>query len=119
MIGAGDLARMIACLEILTAPTNQLVTVALPGGQQITAPGIGDPQAARAWLLQALTGRRVSEILMLDFDPLAAIPGIDPAQADPGAFVARLRYQQTKIVNVSAPNMRGNCTTCLADCSHP
>ena len=119
VIGAGDLARMIACLEILTAPTNQLVTVALPGGQQITAPGIGDPQAARAWLLQALTGRRVSEILMLDFDPLAAIPGIDPAQADPGAFVARLRYQQTKIVNVSAPNMRGNCTTCLADCSHP
>ena len=102
VIGAEDLTRMITCLEILTAPTSQLVTVTLPGGEELTARGIGDPQAARAWLLQALTGRRVSEILMLDFDPLTAIPGIDPAQAEPGAFVARLRYQQTKIDDVDA-----------------
>ena len=102
VIGPSDLARMIACLEILSAPTSQVVTVALPGGEQVTARGIGDPQAARAWLLQALTGRRVSEILMLDFDPLTAVPGLDPTRVEERAFVARLRYQQTKIDDVDA-----------------
>ncbi len=102
VIGPSDLARMIACLEILSAPTSQVVTVALPGGEEVTARGIGDPQAARAWLLQALTGRRVSEILMLDFDPLTAVPGLDPTRVEEGAFVARLRYQQTKIDDVDA-----------------
>ena len=102
LIGPSDLARMIACLEILSSSTSQVVTVALPGGEEITARGIGDPQAARAWLLQALTGRRVSEILMLDYDPLTAIPGLDPTRIDEGAFVARLRYQQTKIEGVDA-----------------
>ena len=102
VIGPSDLARMIACLEILSGPTSQVVTVALPGGEEVTARGIGDPQAARAWLLQALTGRRVSEILMLDFDPITAVPGLDPDRVEEGAFVARLRYQQTKIDGVDA-----------------
>lgn len=97
VIDATDLARMVTCLDILSAPTTEQVTVTLPAGEEITARGLGDPQAARAWLLQALTGRRVSEILMLDHDPLTSIPGVDPDTADPGSFVARLRYQQTKI----------------------
>ena len=101
MIGPSDLARMIACLEILSSSTSQVVTVALPGGEEITARGIGDPQAARAWLLQALTGRRVSEILMLDYDPLTAIPGLDPTRIDEGAFVARLRYQRPTLVDAT------------------
>ncbi len=60
------------------------------------------PQAARVWLLQALTGRRASEILMLDFDPLSSIPGQErPTDSDdPDAFVAKLRYQQTKVDGV-------------------
>ncbi len=64
--------------------------------------GLGDPQAARVWLLQALTGRRASEILMLDFDPLSSIPGQErPTDSDdPDAFVAKLRYQQTKVDGV-------------------
>lgn len=103
VIDPADLARMVSCLEILSAPTTEQVTVDLPGGQVITARGIGDPQAARAWLLQALTGRRVSEILMLDHDPLLAVPGLNPAEtAQEGAFVARLRYQQTKIDGIDA-----------------
>jgi hypothetical protein len=42
------------------------------------------------------------EILMLDFDPLAPIPGQErPTQSDdPDAFVAKLRYQQTKVDGV-------------------
>ena len=64
-IGAPDMARMVACLPILTTPTTEQVTITLPGGHTITCDGIGDPQAARAWLLQAMTGRRVSEIVHL------------------------------------------------------
>jgi integrase len=59
--------------------------------------GLDDPQAMRATMLQARLGRRISEILMLDADPLLPPgPGVQPA-AGPGALTARLRYQQTKI----------------------
>jgi len=51
----------------------------------------------RAWLIQALTGRRASEVLMMDFEPLSEVPGLDPATVPDGGMVARLRYQQTKI----------------------
>lgn len=60
--------------------------------------GLGDEQAMRILMLLARTGRRMSEILLLDRDPLTAIPGTGPAPGqEPGAFTARLRYQQTKI----------------------
>ena len=61
--------------------------------------GLGDEQAMRILLLLALTGRRLNEICMLDRDPLHALPAAAANSADPGpgAFVARLRYQQTKI----------------------
>jgi hypothetical protein len=60
--------------------------------------GIGDEQAMRILMLLARTGRRLSEILLLDRDPLLPLnmPAAAPAD-DPGAFTARLRYQQTKI----------------------
>lgn len=99
-ISAADMARMVACLPILSAPTSEKVTIALPGGDELTSTGIGDPQAARAWLLQAMTGRRVSEILMIDFDPLTAIPGVDPATLTDEDYIARLTYQQTKVDGV-------------------
>ena len=58
--------------------------------------GLGDPQAMRIMMLQARLGRRISEILLLDPDPLLplATPAADP---EPGGMTARLRYQQTKI----------------------
>lgn len=39
---------------------------------------------------------------MLDFDPLVPIPGQErpPESSDPDAFVAKLRYQQTKVDGV-------------------
>lgn len=98
-----DLQQMVACLPILAGPTGQPITVDLPGGRSITVAGHGDPEAVRAWLLQAMTGRRKSEILLLDFNPLIPLDGIDPdTAADNDTFVARLRYQQTKIDNVDA-----------------
>lgn len=100
-----DLQRMLAYLDVLAADPKQKVVLTRPDGTVAVVPGLGDPQAARIWLLQALTGRRASEILMLDYDPLEAIPGHDrPTQTsgepDSGAFVARLRYQQTKVDGV-------------------
>jgi integrase len=59
--------------------------------------GLGDPQAMRIMMLQARLGRRISEILMLDPDPLLPLATGPAGSAEPGAMTARLRYQQTKI----------------------
>lgn len=97
-----DLAALLAHLPILAAPTSETLTIE-HGGQTRTFWGLGDPQAARIWELQELTGRRASEICLIDRDPLTLLDlGEGPASgnADPDAFVARLRYQQTKIDDV-------------------
>ena len=100
-----DVQRMLVYLDVLSTNSTDVVTVGgAPHGPVITVMGLGDPQAARAWMLQALTGRRVSEILMLDFNPLTrfdlAGTGTHNDEHDPDAFVARLRYQQTKVDGV-------------------
>jgi integrase len=63
--------------------------------------GLGDEQAMRILMLLARTGRRVSEICMLDHDPLLPLhqpaSSAGDAQGEAEGFVARLRYQQTKI----------------------
>ena len=48
-------------------------------------------------MLLARTGRRVSEICLLDHDPLLPLGPSVTGTGSPGAFTARLRYQQTKI----------------------
>lgn len=95
-----DLQRMLTYLDVLAADTNRRIILTNPDGTVSVAAGLGDPQAARAWLLQAMTGRRASEILMLDHDPLTAITGIERppgTESETSTFVARLRYQQTKV----------------------
>ena len=72
-------------------------------GTPVEEGGFGDEQAMRITMLMALLGRRVSEICMLDPDPLLPLSstGLKPQQ--PGevpqtqAPVAKLHYQQTKI----------------------
>jgi integrase len=97
-----ELQQMLCYLDVLAADRGKPVAITHPDTTISVVSGLGDPQAARVWLLQALTGRRASEILMLDFDPLAPIPGAErPAESDdPDAFVAKLRYQQTKVDGV-------------------
>lgn len=96
-----ELQQMLAYLDVLTADRDTHVTITHPDGSIGDVAGLGDPSAARVWLLQALTGRRASEILMLDHQPLQAIPGTDrPTNGDSSVFVAKLRYQQTKVDGV-------------------
>jgi integrase len=61
--------------------------------------GLADEQAMRILMLLARTGRRVSELLLLDFEPLLPIAGLAVGEhgTDPDAVVAKLRFQQTKI----------------------
>jgi len=77
-------------------------------GAAVEHGGFGDEQAMRITMLVALLGRRISEICLLDRDPL--LPRLPAAAAQPDpvghrdaqAPVAKLRYQQTKIDG--APN---------------
>jgi integrase len=63
--------------------------------------GCGDIQAFHALMLLIRTGRRVNEILMMDFDPLTPMRHSPQTPSgdgeEPSEFVARMRYQQTKI----------------------
>ena len=91
------LGRIVSHLDILALGRDQTKTVMVDGERREIA-GRGDPQAMRAFLLEVLTGRRINEILLIDPEPLSPLPGIDAgAEHDPEAFVARLRYRQSKI----------------------
>ena len=101
-----DLTRMLGSVELLGLPRDQTMTITR-GEQHIELAGLGQPAMMRAWLLQALTGRRAAEILLMDFEPRSAIPGVDPATVPEGGMVARLRYQQTKIDGAPATILVG------------
>jgi integrase len=96
-IDAAALSRIAGHVEILGLPRDQARTVVVDGtARQIR--GLGDQQAMRAFLLAIATGRRINEILMMDFAPLSPVPGLDTGKAaEAGGPAARLRYQQTKI----------------------
>ena len=83
VIGDTAMAKIMAGIGRLGAPAGD--------------GGLGDPQAMRIMMLQARLGRRISEILMLDTDPLLPLAGGPAGDGEPGAMIARLRYQQTKI----------------------
>jgi integrase len=65
-------------------------------GDPVPDGGLGDEQAMRILMLLALTGRRVSELLLLEFDPLLPVEGL-ATNDDRDAAIAKLRYGQTKI----------------------
>ena len=101
-IDAAALSRIAGHVEILGLPRDQARTVVVNGTpRQIR--GLGDEQAMRAFLLAIATGRRINEILMMDFAPLSPVPGLDTSKAaETGGPAARLRYQQTKIAGRAA-----------------
>lgn len=95
-----DLRRMAVLIEVVGAPKGEPVTVTVDG-QRRTFTGIGDEQVMRAWMIQALTGRRASEVLMMDFDPVEPLTGCTlDSVGEPDDIIARIRYQQTKIPGV-------------------
>ena len=66
-------------------------------GTTVAEGGFGDEQAMRLLMLMVRTGRRVSELRLLDFDCLLPIQQLPDTDGEEGALVAKLRYQQTKI----------------------
>ena len=106
-ISDADLARMLEYVELLGLPRDQAMTITRDG-QEIEVAGFGHPAMMRAWLIQALTGRRAAEVLMMDFDPLCRDPRRRTPTAVPeGGMVARLRYQQTKVDGAPATILVG------------
>jgi integrase len=78
------LSQIMANLHLIGAPVQE--------------GGFGDEQVMRIVMLVARTGRRVSEIRMLDRQPLRPLNRLTaPVEDDGDGFVAKLRYQQTKI----------------------
>ena len=96
-----DLSAMLTHIELLGLPIEQTRAI-VRDGTDVELGGLGQPAVMRAWLIQAMTGRRASEVLMMDFAPLTDIPGLDVTTVPDSGMVARLRYQQTKID--TAPN---------------
>ncbi len=96
-----DLSAMLTHIELLGMPTDQARAI-VRNGVEAELAGFAQPAVMRAWLIQAMTGRRASEVLMMDFAPLIEVPGLDVKAVPEGGMVARLRYQQTKID--TAPN---------------
>jgi len=90
------LAQITAALPLLGMPRTEEMTLARADGTGTTLAGFGDPQAMRMILLQILTGRRASEVLLCDFDCLASATG-RAMQAAEGEQIARFRYAQSKI----------------------
>lgn len=67
--------------------------------------GLGDLQAFHIMMLLLRTGRRANEVLMMDFDPLEPILRTSEKDSDGSGFVARMRYQQTKIESDTTPTI--------------
>lgn len=95
-IASADLSQMFAIVELVGLPTDETMTLSVEG-EPVELAGMDDGSVMRAWVLQALTGRRASEIMMIDFEPIEEIVGLEPAAAGEGSMVAKLRYRQTKI----------------------
>jgi len=76
------MGQVLAHADVLAAPKSE--------------GGLGDEQAMRLLMLLVRTGRRVSELCLMDYDCLLPLQGL-PERPDSDALVAKLRYQQTKI----------------------
>lgn len=84
---------------------DEVVSQIAEGAELLALPkadgGLGDLSAFHALMLLIRTGRRVNEVLMMDFDPL--LPLVGASEDNDSGLVARMRYQQTKVQS-GAPN---------------
>ncbi|MFJ8545950.1 tyrosine-type recombinase/integrase [Streptomyces sp. NPDC093586] len=89
---------------------EEVVSKITAGSGLLAAPkhegGLDDRQAFHALMLLVRTGRRMNEVLMMDFDPLLPLVTTGTRQnSEPDGFVARLVYQQTKITGGDPPTI--------------
>nr|WP_042185172.1 tyrosine-type recombinase/integrase [Kibdelosporangium sp. MJ126-NF4]CEL16584.1 Mobile element protein [Kibdelosporangium sp. MJ126-NF4]CTQ89065.1 Mobile element protein [Kibdelosporangium sp. MJ126-NF4] len=89
---------------------DEVVSQIAAGSGALAAPksegGIGDIQAFHALMLLLRTGRRLHEILLMDFDPLKPLLSRHGHGEDEGdEFVARMTYQLTKTSDGPAPSI--------------
>ena len=79
---------------------DDTITQIAQGAELLARPkddgGLGDTQAFHALMLVLRTGRRINEVLLMEFEPLLPLISA-PADDGDGALVARLHYQQTKV----------------------
>ncbi|MGW1982102.1 tyrosine-type recombinase/integrase [Streptomyces collinus] len=89
---------------------DEVVSKIAAGSEVLAAPvaegGLDDRQAFHALMLLIRTGRRMNEVLMMDFEPLLPLLATSDEQGkEPDGFVARLAYQQTKITGGAPPTI--------------
>jgi hypothetical protein len=89
------LSQIVACLPALGADASETVMVG-GGDTERELASCGDPQTMRCCCCRMLTGRRVSEICMCEFDCLLPAKG-RAVEAAGVEQVARFRYAQSKI----------------------
>lgn len=109
----GDKPRLVNRLPADLALEDDVVTQIAAGSEVLARAkadgGFGDEQAFRALMLQIRTGRRMNEILLMDFEPLTPLLHLSAeaktaAEAGDG-FVARMTYQQTKVESGQASSI--------------
>lgn len=105
-----DKPRLTNQLPDDMALEDEVISQIAAGSGVLAAPkaegGLDDRQAFHALMLLIRTGRRMNEVLMMDFEPL--LPLLTTGKEDsrePDGFVARLRYQQTKITGGDPPTI--------------
>lgn len=89
---------------------DEVISKIAAGSEALAAPtaedGLDDRQAFHALMLLIRTGRRMNEVLMMDFEPLLPLLTVNKHEdKEPDGFVARLAYQQTKITGGDPPTI--------------
>lgn len=105
-----DKPRLTNQLPDDMALEDEVISRIAAGSGVLAAPkdegGLDDRQAFHALMLLIRTGRRMNEVLMMDFEPLLPLltAGKQGGKESDG-FVARLAYQQTKITGGDPPTI--------------
>lgn len=105
-----DKPRLTNTLPDDMALEDEAISQIAAGSGVLAAPkdegGLDDRQAFHALMLLIRTGRRMNEVLMMDFDPLLPLLTVGKQDdKEPDGFVARLAYQQTKITDGDPPTI--------------
>ncbi len=105
-----DKPRLTNQLPDDMALEDEVISQIAAGSGRLAAPkaegGMDDRQAFHALMLLIRTGRRMNEVLMMDFEPLLPLVQVkEPDGREPDGFVARLSYQETKIEGGGPPTI--------------